>query len=266
MRALWSEDRVNFRGRVLLDARRVGVRPSRGRRCRSTSPRAGRSWRATRAGSVTGSSARPARAWTSTPRSCCPAVREGAEAAGRDVDAVDRMIEIKVSYDTGPAGGAGEHAVLGAAGAEQGAEARHHRPGRDGACGGCAAHRADRVAVDRRVRPGRGGRGRAAVRRGRPGPPGASTRRVRTSGASSSCASATWPHACARSKTLDRIFCQGLASGHGRPSSARRAPPPWRWRSTRPGPSILDALAEPGSATTVAAADRARPGRRSTTT
>ncbi len=29
-----------------------------------------------------------------------PAVREGAEAAGRDVDAIDKMIEIKISYDT----------------------------------------------------------------------------------------------------------------------------------------------------------------------
>ena len=31
-----------------------------------------------------------------------PAVREGAEAAGRDVDEVDKLIEIKISYDTDP--------------------------------------------------------------------------------------------------------------------------------------------------------------------
>ena len=31
-----------------------------------------------------------------------PAVREGADAAGRDADAIDRMIEIKISYDTDP--------------------------------------------------------------------------------------------------------------------------------------------------------------------
>ncbi len=31
-----------------------------------------------------------------------PAVREGAEAAGRDLDAIDKMIEIKISYDTDP--------------------------------------------------------------------------------------------------------------------------------------------------------------------
>ncbi len=31
-----------------------------------------------------------------------PAVREGAEAAGRDVDAIDKMIEIKISYDPDP--------------------------------------------------------------------------------------------------------------------------------------------------------------------
>ena len=29
-------------------------------------------------------------------------MREGAEAAGRDVDAVDKLIEIKISYDTDP--------------------------------------------------------------------------------------------------------------------------------------------------------------------
>lgn len=31
-----------------------------------------------------------------------PAVRDGAEAAGRDVDAIDKMIEIKISYDPDP--------------------------------------------------------------------------------------------------------------------------------------------------------------------
>ena len=31
-----------------------------------------------------------------------PAVREGAEAAGRDVASIDKMIEIKISYDTDP--------------------------------------------------------------------------------------------------------------------------------------------------------------------
>lgn len=31
-----------------------------------------------------------------------PAVREGAEAAGRDVDAIDKMIEVKISYDPDP--------------------------------------------------------------------------------------------------------------------------------------------------------------------
>ncbi len=32
-----------------------------------------------------------------------PAVREGAQAAGRDIDAIDKMIENKISYDTDPA-------------------------------------------------------------------------------------------------------------------------------------------------------------------
>ena len=52
-----------------------------------------------------------------------PAMREGAEAAGKNPDDVDRMIEIKISYDTDPEAGAGEHPVLGAAVADRRAEA-----------------------------------------------------------------------------------------------------------------------------------------------
>jgi hypothetical protein len=57
-----------------------------------------------------------------------PAVKEGAEQAGRSYDDIDRMIEIKLSYDTDPEQALAEHPLLGAARAQQGGEARHHRP------------------------------------------------------------------------------------------------------------------------------------------
>ena len=101
-----------------------------------------------------------------------PAVKEGAEAGNRSYDALDRMIEIKVSYDTDPHGGTREHAVLVAAVALDRAEARHHRPRRDGARRRRPAHRADRQALDRGQRPRRGRRGHQAVRRLGLQPPG----------------------------------------------------------------------------------------------
>ena len=48
-----------------------------------------------------------------------PAVAEGAAKAGRDAAAIDRMIEIKLSYDRDPGRGAGEQPVLGAAVADR---------------------------------------------------------------------------------------------------------------------------------------------------
>ena len=50
-------------------------------------------------------------------------MKEGAEAAGRNPDDIDRMIEIKISYDPDPRAGAGEHPVLGTAVADRRAEA-----------------------------------------------------------------------------------------------------------------------------------------------
>ena len=87
-----------------------------------------------------------------------PAMSEGAEAAGSNPDDIDRMIEIKISYDTDPEAGAGEHPVLGAAVADRRAEARHQRPDRDGEGRRRAAHRAGRQALDRGIRSRRGRR------------------------------------------------------------------------------------------------------------
>ena len=94
-----------------------------------------------------------------------PAVKEGAEAAGRDLDEIDRMIEIKISYDTDPDAGTGEHPVLGAAVADRRAEAHHQRPDRDGGGRRRPADRAGRQALDRRVRSRRGRREGRAVHR-----------------------------------------------------------------------------------------------------
>ena len=94
-----------------------------------------------------------------------PAVKEGAEAAGKSPDAIDRMIEIKISYDTDPEAGLGEHPVLGAAVADRGAEDVHPRPDRDGEGRRRAAHRAGRQALDRGLGPGRGRREGQGLRR-----------------------------------------------------------------------------------------------------
>ena len=72
------------------------------RRCRSTSRRAARRWRATPVASATASSAPAARAWSSTRRSCCrPSPRASRRPSG-EPDSIDRMIEIKLSYDPDP--------------------------------------------------------------------------------------------------------------------------------------------------------------------
>ena len=101
-----------------------------------------------------------------------PAMKEGAEAAGKDPDDVDRMIEIKISYDTDPEAGAGEHPVLGAAVADRRAEDQHPRSDRDGEGRRRAAHRAGRQALDRRVGSRRGRRQGQGLRRLGPEPPG----------------------------------------------------------------------------------------------
>ena len=69
MRKLWTEDRVNFDGEYYTTDGRVDLRRARDRPSRSTSPRAARWSRATRAARATASSAPRARAWSSTPTS-----------------------------------------------------------------------------------------------------------------------------------------------------------------------------------------------------
>ena len=104
-----------LRGRVLLDPRRLHLRPPGRPRSPSTSPPAAPSWRSTRAVPATASSAPPARAWSSTPRSSSRPCKEGAEQAERDYDDIDRMIEIKLTYDDRPGDRPREHPLLGAA-------------------------------------------------------------------------------------------------------------------------------------------------------
>jgi coenzyme F420-dependent glucose-6-phosphate dehydrogenase len=83
-----------------------------------------------------------------------PAVNEGLAAADRDPGSIDKTIEIKLSYDR-PHPGAGEHPVLGAAGAIRGAETRPGRPHRDGRRRRRALPRAGHLPLDRRLRPRR---------------------------------------------------------------------------------------------------------------
>ncbi len=80
-----------------------------------------------------------------------PAVAEGAEPRRSATPTqVDKMIEIKISYDRDPAAGAGEHLVLGAAVAHAGAEAPASLGQSRWSGRGRAADRAGRQALDRR--------------------------------------------------------------------------------------------------------------------
>ena len=185
IRALWSDERVTLRGRLLHDRPGDGLRPPRARRCRSTSPPAGRRSRATPAAPATASSARAARAWSSTTEKLLPAVAEGLEKADREPDSIDRMIEIKLSYDPDPDARAREHALLGAARADRRAEGRARGPDRDAARRRRAADRAGREPLDRRLRPRRRRRAGQALRRRRASTTSSSTRRARTRSASS---------------------------------------------------------------------------------
>ena len=101
-----------------------------------------------------------------------PAMKEGAEAAGKNPDDIDRMIEIKISYDTDPELALENTRVLGAAVADRRAEDQHSRPDRDGEGGRCATDRTGRQALDRGVGPRRSGRESQGLRRLGPQPPG----------------------------------------------------------------------------------------------
>ena len=91
----------DVRGRLYRTARPRST-TARTRRCRSTSPPAARRSRATPAARATASSA-PAEGHGALHRQAPPAVAEGLEKAGAPADAIDRMIEIKLSYDPDPA-------------------------------------------------------------------------------------------------------------------------------------------------------------------
>ena len=113
-----------------------------------------------------------------------PAVDEGLAKSGRTRDDLDRMIEIKLSWDPDREQAVANCRFWARPVAHRRAEARHERPPRDGAPRRRAARRAGRLAVDRHRRP-RGGRRRgAALRR-----PGASTTWSSTARATTSAGS-----------------------------------------------------------------------------
>lgn len=100
MRQLWSGDRVDFDGDYYrLKGASIYDVPDGGVPVYIAA--GGRRWPSTPAAPVTASSVRPARARLYTEK-LMPAVREGAAAADRSVDGIDKMIEIKISYDPDP--------------------------------------------------------------------------------------------------------------------------------------------------------------------
>ena len=94
-----------------------------------------------------------------------PAVAEGAEAAGRNPADIDRMIEIKISYDTDPKLALENTRFWAPLSLTAEQKHSHRRPDRDGEGRRRAAHRAGGQALDRRVGPRRGRREGQAVRR-----------------------------------------------------------------------------------------------------
>ena len=87
-----------------------------------------------------------------------PAMTEGAEAAGRNPDDIDRMIEIKISYDTDPELALENTRFWAPLSLTAEQKHQHRRPDRDGEGRRRAADRAGRQALDRRVGPRRGRR------------------------------------------------------------------------------------------------------------
>ena len=99
-----------------------------------------------------------------------PALAEGAEKAGRDASAMDRMIEMKVSFDTDLGRAMEDTKVWAALALTRRAEDGHPRPARDGDRGqGGRAVRAPALAGGHR--PGRARRADRAVPRVRVEPP-----------------------------------------------------------------------------------------------
>ena len=95
---LWTEDRVTFEGQFYRPKARRST-TSRSRRCRSGSPPPARSRPRWPARSPRASSAPAARTRSSTP-SCRARSTRGCERPGRSERALEKMIEVKVSFDT----------------------------------------------------------------------------------------------------------------------------------------------------------------------
>ena len=101
MRELWLGDRVDFDGEYYQHQGCVHLRRARGRH--SGLHRRGRTVVAKYAGRAgDGFICTSGKGEELYKDKLIPAVREGAEAAGRNPDDIDRMIEIKISYDTDP--------------------------------------------------------------------------------------------------------------------------------------------------------------------
>ena len=100
IRQLWREDHVTFEGEYyrtrerhdLRQARQAGADLCRGRRARR--------WRSMPAAAATASSAPAARSGSSTPRSCCRTSPRASRRPSAPKPDYDRMIEMKVSFDT----------------------------------------------------------------------------------------------------------------------------------------------------------------------
>ena len=197
MRELWTERPRQLRRRVLLDERRVDLRPARhpdpGLRRRG---RPGR--RALRGPRGRRLHLHLRQGHEALHRELIPAVKEGAEQAEPRLRRHRPHDRDQAQLRHRPRRRSREHALLGAARAPQGAEARHHRPRRDGEGRRRPADRADRVALDRRHRPRRGGRGDRGSTSTRASTTSSSTRPGTTSGASSSSSSATSRRGCGR--------------------------------------------------------------------
>ena len=102
MRELWTQDRVTFEGEYYrTDGRRRSTTAPTSR-CRSTSPPAARWSPATPAASATASSAPRARGWSCTPTSWCRRSTRGSTRPNARHDEIDRMIEVKLSWDPDP--------------------------------------------------------------------------------------------------------------------------------------------------------------------
>ena len=128
MRRLWSEDRVTFDGQYYKTREATiydrpaedGSAVHRGRRARR--------WRSTLAALPRDSSARAGRC-EELYRDPLPALVEGVAGPGAIPEQIDRMIEVKVSFDTDRAAGNGGYAQLGGACALVGREERRRGSG-----------------------------------------------------------------------------------------------------------------------------------------